>query len=126
MATPLELLHTPAQFDLEITRGDSFLLEITLRDRDTGIPVSLAGLSGSAILRPSVDTGTAVSIDVDVDQSTTGETVGLIVLSAPGEETNLYPQNGVWNLAVTDGSPGRVLRKTVLQGRFTLIRDVVT
>ncbi len=118
-------LTQPLRVDLRVTRGDSVLLVFTVRTSE-GTRVPLTGLTGRAVVRVSVDDTTTYPLAVDVSQAVAGESdCGRITVTADGATTLLWPEVGHWGLQVEDDSPNGAVRKTLLQGRLRLVRDVV-
>ena len=127
MATPnlLERIQAPQTVKLHVTRGDSLFLPLTLKDKEAGgVRVALNGKVGAASVRKAIDAPILYSLTVVVDQTTTGATVGDITVSADGVDTGTFPEFGVWDLQISDGSNDGVFRKTIIQGPLVFIRDV--
>lgn len=124
MTTPnlLERLTKPQRLDLPVVRGDSIYFVITLKERGKRVP--LDGKTGKAAIREAFDYPIAVELTVTVDQSTTGSTVGDITIEATGEQTQTFPQFGVWDLQISDGTTTGDFRKTLVQGSIKFVRDV--
>lgn len=118
-------LSKPLRVDLNVTRGDSVLLVLTVRTNE-GTRVPLTGLSGQAVARIAIDDTTTYTLDVAVSQSAAGQAdTGRITLTAPGARTLLWPDVGHWGLQLQDSSPDGAFRKSICQGRLRLVRDVV-
>jgi hypothetical protein len=120
----LPLFTKTQKLDLKATRGDSFQAELRMyREVDgCGYGVSaqtLAGLTGRAMVRPSVDHPLSWELTVTVDE-TAGS--GRVTLAATDEETRMMPETGVWELELYDGAG---LRKTIVAGKWKLSRDSV-
>ena len=124
MSTPnlLERLTKPQRLNLPVVRGDSIYFLITLKDRGKRIPLN--GKTGKAAIRKAFDYPVVTELTVTVDQSTTGSTVGDIIVEATGEQTQVFPEFGVWDLQISDGSVDGTFRKTLVQGTIEFVRDV--
>jgi len=88
--------------------------------RGTG-PQALTGLQGRAVIRRAKDHPQEWALAVAVDQTSGTPTSGQIIVTAPANETRLYPDHGVWDLELNDGTD--VLRKTVAEGPVAFNRD---
>ncbi len=124
MTTPnlLERLTKPQRLDLPVVRGDSIYFVITLKERGKRVP--LDGKVGKAAIREAFDYPIVTELTVTVDTSTTGATVGDITVEATGEQTQTFPQFGVWDLQISDGTTTGDFRKTLVQGSIKFVRDV--
>jgi len=124
VSTPnlLERLTKPQRLDLPVVRGDSVYFVITLKDRGKRVP--LDGKVGRAAIREAFDYPVVTELTVTVDESTTGPTVGDITVEATGQQTQTFPQFGVWDLQISDGSIDGTFRKTLVQGTIKFVRDV--
>ena len=125
MATLLEKLQLPGTTNLNVVRGDSLALEVRVKDKSTGAPIPLTGYVGAAGVRMALDSPVLTSLTVVVDQSASGANTGLVTVTATGQQTGAFPEFGVWDLQISDGSPSGVFRKTLLQGKLVFVRDVV-
>lgn len=118
-------LSRPLRVDLNVVRGDSVLLVFTVRTSE-GTRVPLTGLSALAVVRTAIDDTTTYTLDVAVSQSAAGlPDTGRLTVTAPGARTLLWPDVGHWGLQLQDDSPDGAFRKSVVQGRLRLVRDVV-
>lgn len=127
MPTPniLETQQRPKKVNLVVTRGDSLRVEILISE--SGTPISLTGKTGAATIRRAYDDPDAVpiSLTVNVSQSAAGQSdTGLCVITATGDETALFPEIGVWDFQLSDGSSTGVYRKTMVMGSLVFTRDV--
>lgn len=126
-ANLLERLTVPKRVTLPVVRGDSVYFLIKLKDQEAGgSAVPLDGKVGKASIRKAIDAPVETMLAVTVDQTTTGATVGHILIQATGEQTTLFPEFGVWDLQLSDGSPTGVFRKTLVQGPLKFVRDVTS
>jgi len=120
----LENLVKPARASLPVVRADSLEIQVRLRDKTTKAPIVLTGYVGRSAIRPAIDNPAVTELTVVVSQDASGPNVGLVTVTATGEQTQVFPEVGVWDLQISDGSPTGIFRKTVVQGPLSFVRDV--
>jgi hypothetical protein len=83
----------------------------------------LTGLQARAVVRRAKDHPQEWPLVVIVDQTGAGSpTRGIIRVTADASATRLFPDHGVWDLEVNDGTD--TLRKTLVEGPLAFNRDV--
>ena len=89
----------------------------------SGIQI-LTGFQGAAAIRKAIDFPQVSVLTVDVDQTGAGSpTRGIIRVTADPTATRVFPEFGVWDLEINDGTDQ--LRKTLMEGPMVLNRDVL-
>lgn len=89
-------------------------------------PQVLTGLQGRATVRKAKEGKQGAEkwdLTVTVDQSGAGSpTRGIVTVTADAVLTTTFPEFGVWDLELSDGTDN--LRKTVVEGPLWVNRDV--
>lgn len=104
----------PANLPLDLYRGDSFALSVTLLDQNN-LPIDLTGVVAKSEIR---DRPAGLLIVAFTCTITLPNIINLNLISEDSQE---LPPNAVWDLQLTYAS-GDV--KTVLAGQVTVTADV--
>lgn len=112
----------PERHDLEVVRGDSLAIVLRMFREvdecgDGSGAQTLTGLTGRLFVRAAPDHPTSHELTVTVDD-TAGS--GRVTISADEDETRTFPETGVYDLELDDGSN---IHKTVVRGLWKMVRD---
>lgn len=106
-------IEEPGRENISGIKGSSFRALYVLRDQ-FNIPISLAGFSGTASVRPAPGSQIVTTFAVTVSQSPSGASdTGEVLVEAPASTTIRLPDSGVWCLELSDGVS---IDKVILEG----------
>ncbi len=114
---PLNTITHPGEYDLLIYEGDSFRLEVLVREKKGGPPVDLTGLVALSQIRNRPGGKLIVSFTTEIPNPVDG----IVVISLTADQTRVLPSKAVWDLELDGGISNR---HTILAGKVTVCPDV--
>ena len=122
----------PAQYDIQVYRGDYFELTLRLRGGELvgegyvpGDYMDLTGWTPKAEIRTNEDASTPLASFTCqlLDQTQTGSVGGVYLFLPSAQSALLQVPTAVWDIQIADDStPPRVF--TYLRGKVTVTKDV--
>ena len=116
----------PGRYDIETLQGDTYSLEITLKDGDVNGPVvDISAFKPQATVRRYTGGETLVTVDSTNGIDITNLATGQIHMTFNSETTRKFFADNVWDLQlVDDADPQNLIVHTILKGSVRCPREV--